>query len=116
MPPASARQMAADLALLPVWYASPGSAVLAPSAYNLDFLRGDAAAFVVTCRIDDGAGSSFGRELATDALGVEPGFEKEVAAFGSTGVGITSIISIGKTACPFTQKSCGGVIISFAVG
>lgn len=39
MPPASARQMAADLALLPVWYASPGSAVLAPSAYNLDFLR-----------------------------------------------------------------------------
>ena len=39
MPPASARQMAADLALLPVWYASPESAVLAPSAYNLDFLR-----------------------------------------------------------------------------
>ena len=36
MPPASARQMAADLALLPVWYASPESAVLAPSAYNLD--------------------------------------------------------------------------------
>lgn len=38
MPPASARKMAADLALLPVWYASPGSAVLAPSAYNFDFL------------------------------------------------------------------------------
>lgn len=39
MPPASARQMAQDLALLPVWYASPGSAVLAPSDYNADYLQ-----------------------------------------------------------------------------
>lgn len=39
MSPASARQMAEDLALLPAWYAVPGSAVLAPSAYNLVFLR-----------------------------------------------------------------------------
>lgn len=39
MPPASARQMARDLALLPIWYAQPGSAVLAPSAYNDDFLK-----------------------------------------------------------------------------
>lgn len=39
MSPASARQMAEDLALLPMWYASPGSIVLAPSAYNLAFLR-----------------------------------------------------------------------------
>lgn len=39
MPPASARQMAEDLALLPMWYAVPGSAVLAASAYNLDFLK-----------------------------------------------------------------------------
>lgn len=39
MAPASARQMASELALLPVWYADPGSAVLAPSAYNLDYLR-----------------------------------------------------------------------------
>ena len=34
MAPASACRMAQDLALLPVWYAQPGSAVLAPSAYN----------------------------------------------------------------------------------
>ena len=115
MPPASARQMAADLALLPVWYASPESAVLAPSAYNLDFLR-EMQQHLSLPVIDDGAGSSFGRELETDALGVEPGFEKKVAAFGSTGVGITIIISVGKIACPFTQKSCGGVIISFTVG
>lgn len=39
MAPASARQMAADLALLPVWYAEKGAGVLAPSAYHLDFLK-----------------------------------------------------------------------------
>lgn len=39
MAPASARQMAEDLALLPVWYASEHSAVLAPSAYNLAYLQ-----------------------------------------------------------------------------
>lgn len=39
MAPASARRMAQDLALLPVWYAQPGSAVLAPSAYNAAYLQ-----------------------------------------------------------------------------
>ena len=39
MPPASARRMAADLALLPIWYADTGSRVLAPSAYHLDYLK-----------------------------------------------------------------------------
>ena len=39
MAPASARQMAAELALLPMWYAGEESAVLAPSAYNLDYLK-----------------------------------------------------------------------------
>ena len=39
MAPASARQMASDLALLPMWYAEAGSAVLAPAAYNADFLK-----------------------------------------------------------------------------
>lgn len=38
IPPASARQMACDLALLPAWYALPGSGVLAASAYNDVFL------------------------------------------------------------------------------
>ena len=37
--PVSARRMAQDLALLPVWYADPHNAVLAPSAYNADFLK-----------------------------------------------------------------------------
>lgn len=37
--PASARRMARDLALLPVWYAGADSAVLASSAYNADFLQ-----------------------------------------------------------------------------
>lgn len=39
MPPASARVMAHDLAILPAWYAAPGSAVLAPSAYNAEYLE-----------------------------------------------------------------------------
>nr|WP_320058036.1 hypothetical protein [uncultured Bacteroides sp.] len=39
MPPASARQMTADLALLPVWYAVSDGNVLASSAYNLTFLN-----------------------------------------------------------------------------
>lgn len=37
--PASVRQMAHDLALLPMWYALPGSGVLAPSDYNADYLK-----------------------------------------------------------------------------
>ena len=39
MAPASARRMASELALLPMWYAEEGSAVLAPSAYNLNYLK-----------------------------------------------------------------------------
>lgn len=39
MPPAVIQQMAADLALLPIWYAEPQSKVLASSAYNLDYLK-----------------------------------------------------------------------------
>ena len=31
--------MASELALLPMWYAEEGSAVLAPSAYNLDYVK-----------------------------------------------------------------------------
>lgn len=39
IPPASARKMAEDLALLPVWYAAKNSVVLASSAYNSEFLK-----------------------------------------------------------------------------
>lgn len=39
MAPASARRMASELALLPMWYAEEGSAVLASSAYNLDYVK-----------------------------------------------------------------------------
>ena len=39
MPPAAICRMAEDLALLPIWYAEPGSAVLASSAHNADFLK-----------------------------------------------------------------------------
>ncbi len=39
MAPATIRRMAEDLALLPIWYAQPGSGVLAPSAYNAEYLK-----------------------------------------------------------------------------
>ncbi|EXY63371.1 hypothetical protein M085_4222, partial [Bacteroides fragilis str. 3986 N(B)19] len=39
MPPASARRMAEELALLPVWFADGPCSVLAPSAYNQSFLE-----------------------------------------------------------------------------
>ncbi len=39
MAPAIIRRMAEDLALLPAWYAPAGSGVLAPSAYNADYLQ-----------------------------------------------------------------------------
>lgn len=49
--PASARRMAQDMALLPIWYAAPGSAVLAPSAYNADFLKRMRELFGVQVRL-----------------------------------------------------------------
>lgn len=39
MAPALIRQMSVDLAMLPMWYALPGSGVLAGSAYNLEFMQ-----------------------------------------------------------------------------
>lgn len=39
MAPALIQRMAADLAFLPVWYAEPGSGVVAPSAYHADYLE-----------------------------------------------------------------------------
>lgn len=63
MSPDSARQMNEDLALLPFWYAMPGSSVLCASAYNLEFLDEMQEAFglienpvtlTVPCELDDG--------------------------------------------------------------
>lgn len=39
MAPALIRCMAEDMAVFPVWYATDSSLVLAPSAYNIDFLK-----------------------------------------------------------------------------
>ena len=39
MAPAVICRMAEDLAVLPLWYAQSGSGVLAPSAYNLEFME-----------------------------------------------------------------------------
>lgn len=49
--PASIRRMAHDLALLPVWYAQPGSFVLASSAYNADYLKKMRALFPLSVEL-----------------------------------------------------------------
>lgn len=54
MPPESARRMAADLALLPAWYAD-GAGVLAPSAYNLAFLKEMQERFSLPVKLVTGA-------------------------------------------------------------
>ena len=39
LPPSSAHQMALDLAILPMWYATSGDGILAASAYNDVFFQ-----------------------------------------------------------------------------
>ncbi|KAA6334510.1 hypothetical protein EZS27_017181 [termite gut metagenome] len=45
-PPVSVCRLSADLSLLPVWYARPEDVVLAPSLYNIPFLREKQALFL----------------------------------------------------------------------
>ncbi len=56
--PATIRRMAEDLALLPIWYAQPGSGVLASSAYNADYLQTDATVVPAGCAFGDRAGAA----------------------------------------------------------
>ena len=86
MPPATARRMAEELALLPAWYASAGSAVLAPSAYNLAFLR--EMQECLSGRVGNRTGSSFDIKFEAGALGMESGFEETAPVFGDAGNGI----------------------------
>lgn len=51
MAPATIRRMAEDLAVLPFWYADAGSALLAASAYNLDFMQQMQRLFPVDVRL-----------------------------------------------------------------
>lgn len=51
MPPVSTRRMMQDLAILPIWYAQPGSVVLAPSAYNADYLKEMQRLFPISAKL-----------------------------------------------------------------
>lgn len=51
MAPESIRNMMEDLAMLPMWYAKPCSAVLAPSAYNSEFLQKMKALFPLNIQL-----------------------------------------------------------------
>lgn len=80
MPPASARQMVADLALLPVWYAEAESFVLAPSAYNQAFLKEMQAALPLPRYLDDRQRTGYYALSSPDALGVERSLAQTVGA------------------------------------
>ncbi|MBR8720617.1 hypothetical protein IX307_001788 [Bacteroides pyogenes] len=83
MAPASARQMASDLALLPVWYAGDGNAVLAPSAYAADFLKemqerlGMRVELVTPPEVADAAGYSF------SPWGWDPALRRRLLSLGA---------------------------------
>jgi len=83
MAPASARQMASDLALLPMWYAEAGSAVLAPSAYNADFLKtksellGMDVALLTESEVADGKDRKF------SPWGWDPALRKRLMTLGA---------------------------------
>lgn len=51
MPPALIRQMAVDLALLPLWWAERGAGVVAASAYNLSFIDRMSQLFPLRARL-----------------------------------------------------------------
>ena len=86
MAPASARQMAIDLALLPVWYAEEGAEVLAPSAYNMDFLKkmkglfGDLAQLITEPEI---AGAT---EFNFSPWGWDPALRRRLLSLGIDGM------------------------------
>lgn len=82
MPPASARRMATDLALLPVWYAEAGSAVLASSAYNLDFLEEMRALLDVPVRLVTEPELADGTVWDVRAWGWNPALNRRLAGLG----------------------------------
>ncbi len=82
MAPASARQMATDLALLPVWYAEPDSHVLAPSAYNLSFLKMIKTRFPLEVELVTEPELSAIGEVSVSPWGWNPALVKRLSVLG----------------------------------
>lgn len=82
MPPASARQMAVDLSLLPVWYAEAGSAVLAPSAGNQSFLHEMQAKFSLPVTLMTELEVSANQDIIALPWGWNPAVRKRLLLLG----------------------------------
>ena len=72
MAPATIRRMAEDLALLPIWYAQPGSGVLASSAYNADYLKQMQQLFRLDVHLVTEPELPDYADVRVNALGMEP--------------------------------------------
>ena len=83
MPPASARRMAEELALLPVWFADGPCSVLAPSAYNQSFLEEMLDLFPLPASLRTQA-EDFSEVRSVGSLGMESGTPETSAFIGST--------------------------------
>lgn len=82
MPPESARIMVSDLALLPMWYAEPGSAVLASSAYNLGFMKEIQTLFPLSVELLTESELVSERELRVLPWGWNPALRKRMSLLG----------------------------------
>lgn len=82
MPPASTRRMMEDLALLPLWYAQPGSMVLASSSYNADFLEDMKRIFSLSVQILTESELSCHKEIQIIPWGWNPALCKKLVKEG----------------------------------
>ena len=95
MPPASARRMAEELALLPVWFADGPCSVLAPSAYNQSFLEEMLDLFPLPASLRTQA-EDFTEVRSVVPWGRNPALRKRLLSLGVPDAALPSMEDIGR--------------------
>ncbi|EYA65359.1 hypothetical protein ACIXSZ_19250 [Bacteroides fragilis] len=95
MPPASARRMAEELALLPVWFADGPCSVLAPSAYNQSFLEEMLDLFPLPASLRTQA-EDFSEVRSVVPWGWNPALRKRLLSLGVPDAALPSMEDIGR--------------------
>ena len=95
MPPASARRMAEELALLPVWFADGPCSVLAPSAYNQSFLEEMLDLFPLPASLRTQAEDLF-EFRSVVPWGWNPALRKRLLSLGVPDAALPSMEDIGR--------------------
>ena len=95
MPPASARRMAEELALLPVWFADRPCSVLAPSAYNQSFLEEMLDLFPLPASLRTQA-EDFSEVRSVVPWGWNPALRKRLLSLGVPDAALPSMEDIGR--------------------